>query len=150
MASVPESHVAPPTITPKDQTVVNEKDLVEAVPSSSNESYQCSGDAQVIRRFDQKLALKADLHVLLPLLFLNFFSLMGRTNVGTALIQKLPADLKLKATDIFVAIVLAFVPLILLEIPSNVLMRTLERKVGLGYIRYLSIMTALLGMIRAR
>jgi hypothetical protein len=70
---------------------------------------------------------------------------MGRTNIGTALIQKLPTDLKLKPMDIFVAIVLAFIPLIVLEIPSNVLMRTLEKKVGLGYIRYLSIMTGLLG-----
>jgi hypothetical protein len=147
MESATEANVAPPTPPEKDIGVSNEKDLgSESVPVSPKpDLFQSSGDAQTHRRFDRELALKTDLHVLLPMLFLNFFSLMGRTNIGTALIQKLPTDLKLKPMDIVVAIVLAFVPLIVLEIPSNVLMRTLEKKVGLGYIRYLSIMTALLG-----
>jgi hypothetical protein len=147
MESATETNVAPPTPSEKGAIVFNEKDSgSESVPVSPKpDLFQSSGDAQTHRRFDRELALKTDLHVLLPMLFLNFFSLMGRTNIGTALIQKLPTDLKLKPMDIFVAIVLAFIPLIVLEIPSNVLMRTLEKKVGLGYIRYLSIMTGLLG-----
>lgn len=147
MESTTEANVAPPTPSEKDIGVFNEKDLgSESAPvSPKSDLFQSNGDAQTDRQFDRKLALKTDLHVLLPMLFLNFFSLMGRTNIGTALIQKLPIDLKLKPMDIVVAIVLAFVPLIVLEIPSNILMRVLEKKVGFGYIRYLSIMTAFLG-----
>jgi hypothetical protein len=95
--------------------------------------------------FDKKLALKIDLHVLVPMLFLNFLSLMGRTNIGAALIQKLPADLKLTAIKIFCATTIALVPLILFEVPSNLLMRLLERKYNVSYMRYLSVITVLLG-----
>lgn len=95
--------------------------------------------------FDQKLALKIDLHVLLPMLFLNFLSLMGRTNIGAALIQQLPKDLELTAIKIFCATTIAMAPLILLEVPSNLLMRYLEKAHGLSYMRYLSIVTVLLG-----
>ena len=95
--------------------------------------------------FDKKLALKVDLYLLIPMLFLNFLSLMGRTNIGAALIQGLPKDLKLNAMKVFLTISISLVPLILLEIPSNLLMRFLERKLNVSYMRYLSIITILLG-----
>ena len=89
MESATEANVAPPTPSEKDVSVFNEKELgSESVPVSPKPNlFQSSGDAQTHRRFDRKLALKTDLHVLLPMLFLNFFSLRGRTNIGTALIR---------------------------------------------------------------
>lgn len=91
--------------------------------------------------FTQKLCMKIDLHVLTPMLFLNFLSLMGRTNIGAALIQKLPQELKLNAMKVFLAISIPLVPLILFEIPSNLIMRFLEKNYGLSYMRYLSAIT---------
>lgn len=70
---------------------------------------------------------------------------MGRTNIGAALIQELPEDLELNAIRVFCATTIAMAPLILLEIPSNLLMRYLEKSRGLSYMRYLSIITILLG-----
>ncbi len=49
------------------------------------------------REYDKKLIFKTDLHLLVPFALLNFLSLMGRTNIGAALIQKLPQDLHLDA-----------------------------------------------------
>ncbi|KAG4034094.1 hypothetical protein MFRU_003g00700 [Monilinia fructicola] len=98
-------------------------------------------------RFDQKLALRLDLHLLTPMLFLNFLSLMGRTNIGAAMVQGLPKELKMDAMKVFLAVTIPLVPLILFEVPSNLLMRFLERKYNFSYMRYLSIMTALLGLV---
>lgn len=96
-------------------------------------------------RFDRKLQMKLDLHLLTPMLFLNFLSLMGRTNIGAAMVQKLPHDLEMDAMKVFISISIPLVPLILFEVPSNLLMRLLERKYNFSYMRYLSVMTALLG-----
>ncbi|PQE11457.1 major facilitator superfamily transporter protein [Rutstroemia sp. NJR-2017a WRK4] len=98
-------------------------------------------------RFDRKLQMKLDLHLLTPMLFLNFLSLMGRTNIGAAMVQKLPHDLKMDAMKVFISISIPLVPLILFEVPSNLLMRLLERKYNFSYMRYLSVMTALLGLV---
>lgn len=48
--------------------------------------------------FPTRLCLKLDLWLLTPMLFLAFLALMGRMNIGSALIQGLPTDLKLDST----------------------------------------------------
>jgi len=119
-----------------------EKEIAITSASSSTENYEAF-DSQ--RKFDTKLAAKLDFFLLTPMFFLNFLSLMGRTNIGAALIQKLPADLHLTAMKVFLAISIALVPLIVLEIPSNLLMRYLEKKYSFPYMRYLSAITICLG-----
>jgi hypothetical protein len=98
-----------------------------------------------VYHFERTLCLKIDLYLLLPFLSLNFLSLMGRTNIGAALIQNLPQDLRLGPKEVFLCISIPVVPLILLEIPSNLLMRALEKRYGIGYMKYLSAITILLG-----
>ncbi|KAK9771711.1 putative Major facilitator superfamily domain-containing protein [Seiridium cardinale] len=99
------------------------------------------------RPFDAKLCSKLDFHILTPIFFLNFLSLMGRTNIGSALIQQLPQDLKLDATKLFLVIVMPLIMLIIFDIPSNLIMRWLEKRFGLAYMRYLSLITVLLGVV---
>lgn len=95
--------------------------------------------------FKERLCLKLDLHILTPMFFLNFLSLMGRTNIGAALIQELPKDLHLDAMKVFLAIAMPLVMLILFEVPSNLLMKWLETEINLSYMRYLSLITVGLG-----
>jgi nitrate/nitrite transporter NarK len=97
------------------------------------------------RTYDRSLSLKIDRRLLVPFVLLNFLSLMGRTNIGAAVIQKLPQDLHLNAMQIFLVIAIPVVPLIVLEIPSNILMRSLESRYKFSYMAYLSIITILLG-----
>lgn len=127
--------------TPKSPSIV-EKDAVVTRAGSDSSLEQPDSKSE----FDRKLALKVDLWLLVPMLFLNFLSLMGRTNIGAALIQKLPQDLKLDANNIVLAISISLVPLILFEIPSNLIMRFLEKKFNFPYMRYLSAITICLGM----
>jgi hypothetical protein len=79
------------------------------------------------------------------MLFLNFVSLMGRTNIGTALIQKLPQDLKLDAMKVFLSISMTFIPLIVCEVPNNILMHALDKKYNVSYMRYLALINFFLG-----
>ncbi|KAK7964402.1 hypothetical protein PG988_011376 [Apiospora saccharicola] len=97
--------------------------------------------------FDPKLCYKLDFKILTPMFFLNFLSLMGRTNIGAALIQGLPDDLGMGSMQTFLVIVIPVVMLILFEVPSNLLMRWLERRAGLPYMRYLSLVTVVLGVV---
>ncbi|KAH8887855.1 MFS general substrate transporter [Thozetella sp. PMI_491] len=103
--------------------------------------------ASLGREVDRALLWKIDLHLMIPFVFLNFLSLMGRTNIGAALIQKLPADLHLDAMGVFLAVAIPGVPLILFEIPSNLLMRWLEARFNISYMKYLSAITILLGLV---
>ncbi len=131
--------------------VVQDETLTTDLETSSyaKESGQGGSVAMAVasekREVDRKLLWKIDLYLMVPFVFLNFLSLMGRTNIGAALIQKLPQDLHLDAMAVFVAIAVPGAPLILFEIPSNLLMRWLETKFNFSYMKYLSIITILLG-----
>lgn len=114
--STRESAVHPPMAEKSDTTI---RDVDEDDHGSTQEAKEL---------FAQKLCMKIDLYVLTPMLFLNFLSLMGRTNIGAALIQKLPQNLKLNAMNGFLAISIPLAPLILFEILSNLIMRFLEKE----------------------
>ncbi|KAF3397428.1 hypothetical protein DPV78_008314 [Talaromyces pinophilus] len=122
-----------------------EKTAVVNSNDGSDASELQAVDARAL--FKDRLCLKLDLHILVPMLFLNVLSLMGRTNIGAALIQELPADLHLTAMKVFLATTMPLVMLILFEVPSNLLMKWLEVKFNLSYMRYLSFITVCLGLV---
>lgn len=128
------------------------KEVAESAHStpSSPKATEAGGAATAIsnatpREFSASLCAKLDRRIFPPMFILNFLSLMGRTNIGSALIQRLPQDLKLDATQVFLVIVMPLIMLIVFDIPSNLIMRWFERKFGLAYMRYLSLITVLLG-----
>ncbi|KAH8657924.1 major facilitator superfamily domain-containing protein [Xylariales sp. PMI_506] len=137
-ASVPTA--APATVAAASTPEENEKTISADSASSRHDDVPLSA-------FDAKLCSKLDLRILIPMFFLNFLSLMGRTNIGAALIQGLPADLKLGATQIFTAIVMPLPMIMIFEVPSNLVMRWLETRFGLAYMRYLSLITIGLGIV---
>ncbi|KAK6836900.1 hypothetical protein PG987_007395 [Apiospora arundinis] len=124
-------------------TMTTEKQSL-SVDSALLDSPAAPAEAAV---FDAKLCAKLDFRILTPMFFLNFLSLMGRTNIGAALIQKLPVDLKMDAMKTFLAISMPVVMLILFEVPSNLLMRWFDKRYGLPYMRYLSLITVGLGVV---
>jgi hypothetical protein len=131
-----------------DDTIVSPimEEKTEVFTSAvSDSSHETTRTVEFAATFDNKLALKVDLYLLTPMLFLNFVSLMGRTNIGTALIQKMPQDLKLDAMKVFLSISMTFIPLIVCEVPSNLLMRVLDKKYNITFMRYLALITFFLG-----
>ncbi|OKL57226.1 hypothetical protein UA08_07386 [Talaromyces atroroseus] len=125
------------------------EDAEKSAAINSNDGSIHSGmtpeDARVL--FKERLCLKLDLYLLTPMFFLNVLSLMGRTNIGAAFIQHLIQDLHLDAMKVFAATTISLVMLILFEVPSNLLMKWLEVKFNLSYMRYLSLITFCLGLV---
>ncbi|GKT82322.1 major facilitator superfamily transporter [Colletotrichum tofieldiae] len=112
--------------------------------SVRGESYRASASGKI---FNKKLLYKLDMKLMIAIFFLNFLSLMGRTNIGAALIRQLPQDLKLDAMKVFIVLTMPAALLILFEVPSNLLMRLLDRKFNFSYMWYMCLLDVLLGVI---
>ncbi|KAI0019853.1 major facilitator superfamily domain-containing protein [Xylariomycetidae sp. FL0641] len=72
---------------------------------------------------EKKLLRKCDLHVLPFIGILYFLSFMDRTNIGNAKIQGMTEDLKMSGSDYNIALFVFFVPYILFEVPSNIIVK---------------------------
>ncbi|KAL0780504.1 hypothetical protein CaCOL14_001839 [Colletotrichum acutatum] len=111
--------------------VVDQQPVVSRSESVQSDTYGSSAGAKT---FDKKLLYKLDMRLMIAMFFLNFLSLMGRTNIGAALIRQLPQDLHLDAMKVFIVLTMPAAPLILFEVPSNLLMRFLNRKFNFPYL----------------
>ncbi|KXH52093.1 major facilitator superfamily transporter [Colletotrichum nymphaeae SA-01] len=124
--------------------VVDHQPVVSRSESVQSDTYGSSAGAKT---FDKKLLYKLDMRLMVAMFFLNFLSLMGRTNMGAALIRQLPQDLHLDAMKVFIVLTMPAAPLILFEVPSNLLMRFLNRKFNFPYLWYMCVLDILLGII---
>ena len=72
---------------------------------------------------ERKLVRKCDLHVIPAIALLYSLAFLDRINIGNARLQGLEKDLKMKGHDYNVALFIFFIPYILFEVPSNILIR---------------------------
>ncbi|KAE9961860.1 hypothetical protein BLS_001228 [Venturia inaequalis] len=72
---------------------------------------------------EKKLMRKVDLHVIPALTILFLMAFLDRTNIGNAKIQGLEKDLKMKGNDYHIALFIFFIPYILFEVPSNIIIK---------------------------
>ena len=92
-------------------------------PSSSE------ADARVLR--------KCDLYVM-PMLYVFYaLSYLDRINIGNARIEGLEKDLDMAGHDYNVALQVFFVPYILLEVPSNILLKRLAPSTWLSFLMFM-------------
>ena len=98
---------------PKEEPVMKEDISLESGSASS------PTDPAAERR----LSLKIDLHVV-PILFILFMlAFLDRINIGNARLQGLEADLDMSGHDYNIALFIFFIPYILCEVPSNILLK---------------------------
>ena len=82
---------------------------------------------------DEKALLrKIDLRVLPMLFILYLAAFLDRVNIGNALTLGLPHDLHLKGNESNVALTIFFVPYVVFEVPSNILLRRFKPHVWLS------------------
>lgn len=86
---------------------------------------------------EKKLLRKLDIHVLPPLFVLFLLAFLDRTNIGNAKIQGLTKDLNMEGSDYNIALFVFFIPYILFEVPSNLLLKKLAPSTWLSSIMVL-------------
>lgn len=77
------------------------------------------------RTAEKKLVRKCDVHVLPAIALLYALAFIDRINIGNARLQGLEKDLEMKGHDYNVALFVFFIPYILFEVPSNIVIRKL-------------------------
>ncbi|CAD6566176.1 MAG: hypothetical protein ASARMPRED_008572 [Alectoria sarmentosa] len=95
------------------------------------------------RAAEKRLVRKCDLYVIPVLSLLYSLAFIDRINIGNARLQGLEKDLKMKGQDYNVALFVFFIPYILFEIPSNLLIRKVAPST------WLSIVTVCLGVTQS-
>ena len=108
--------------------------------STSTTSGETSEDISALdllpihRAAERKLVRKCDLHVLPMISLLYMLAFVDRINIGNAKIQGLEKDLNMAGNDYNIALLVFFIPYILLEVPSNILIKRIAPSTWLAFI----------------
>ena len=112
-----------------------EKDVFTDTTSRDSRLEDTSLDTEAIdRAAEKRLVRKCDIHVVPIVSLLYMFSFMDRINIGNARIQGLEKDLKMKGNNYNIALLVFFVPYILFEVPSNMIIRKVPPSIWLSSI----------------
>ncbi|UZP38440.1 hypothetical protein NXS19_006256 [Fusarium pseudograminearum] len=127
--------------------VLTEKATAEHASSKGAESMidQSSEDSVATK----KLLRKLDMRLLPPLMAIYFLSFMDRTNIGNAKIQGMTETLNMTGNDYNMALFVFFIPYIIFEVPSNIIIKKISPSLWLASITVLwGISTIGMGLVR--
>ena len=85
---------------------------------------------------EKALLRKLDWHVLPMITVLYMFAFVDRINIGNARIQGMETDLGMKGNDLNVALFIFFVPYILCEVPSNMILKRIKPSTWLSFLMF--------------
>ena len=105
--------------------------------SEDGHSHNLSHLEPTDRVAEKKLIRKCDLYIIPVLSLLYSLAFIDRINIGNARLQGLEKDLKMKGHDYNVALFVFFIPYILFEVPSNLLIRKIAPSTWLSSIMIL-------------
>ncbi|QPC70580.1 hypothetical protein HYE68_001332 [Fusarium pseudograminearum] len=96
----------------------------------------------------KKLLRKLDMRLLPPLMAIYFLSFMDRTNIGNAKIQGMTETLNMTGNDYNMALFVFFIPYIIFEVPSNIIIKKISPSLWLASITVLwGISTVGMGLV---
>ncbi|KAL9582236.1 MAG: hypothetical protein Q9212_003411 [Teloschistes hypoglaucus] len=99
---------------------------------------------------EKRVLRKCDLHVLPILYTLYMLSYLDRINIGNARIEGLEKDLGMSGNDYNIAVQVLFIPYILLEVPSNIMLKRVAPSTWLSFIMFIWGNVYLIGMYYKR
>ena len=118
-----------------EKALVSEGSATSKNNSEDGVSHQLDDFVEPIDRImEKKLVRKCDLHVLPAITLLYSLAFLDRINIGNARLQGLEKDLRMKGHDYNVALFVFFIPYILFEVPSNLLIRKIAPSTWLSAI----------------
>ena len=89
------------------------------------------------RAAEKRLIRKCDRHVIPVITLLFSLAFLDRINIGNARLQGLEKDLHMKGQEYNIALFVFFIPYILFEVPSNILIRKVAPSTWLSSIMVL-------------
>lgn len=95
-----------------------EQETIELKPEPSLPNRDDSDSAA-----EKHLLWKLDIHVLPILMVLFLLAFLDRINIGNARLQGLEDDLNMAGNDFNIALFIFFIPYVLPEVPSNLLLK---------------------------
>ncbi|MCJ1314268.1 hypothetical protein MMC25_007948 [Agyrium rufum] len=102
------------------------------------------------KQAERRLLRKLDLHVLPMISLLYMLAFIDRINIGNARIQGLEKDLHMVGNDYNIALQIFFVPYILLEVPSNIILKKVAPSTWLSLIMFAwGIITVCMGVTKS-
>lgn len=85
---------------------------------------------------EKALLRKLDWHILPMITVLYMFAFVDRINIGNARIQGMEIDLRMKGNDLNVALFVFFIPYILCEVPSNMILKRMKPSTWLSLLMF--------------
>lgn len=100
---------------------------VEKISDSAHET-----GLPIDKHQEKKLIRKIDLH-LIPILFVMLMAaFLDRINIGNARIMGMERDLNMSGNDFNIALFMFFIPYILCELPSNLILKKVRPSIWLS------------------
>lgn len=100
----------------------SEKDVL-AANAVAQETGSSKSEVSIDPAAEKKLIRKCDLHVIPILSVLFLLAFVDRINIGNARLQGLEKDLGMTGHDFNIALFIFFIPYILCEVPSNIILK---------------------------
>ena len=119
------SNILSPDITTSQHILSMEVEKVDCIEEKIEDAKPTNEPAYT-KREERLLRWKCDVHVV-PILFLLFLlAFIDRINIGNARLQGLEADLNMAGHQYNIALFVFFIPYILFEVPSNLILKKVK------------------------
>ncbi|KAK5222787.1 hypothetical protein LTR72_005624 [Exophiala xenobiotica] len=115
----------------KTETISDSTALEDEKPDIACHENSLGGESPAID--DKKLLRRIDLHIVTWLAILYAFSLLDRTNIGSAKVAGMEVDLELTGNRYSIVSLMLFPTYILLDVPSNMFIRRVSVRTYLAF-----------------
>ena len=124
------------TMDVMDEKPVLTENGVTPKASVSTEDFGHKGLLPIDPEEEKKVLWKCDLHVMPMISLLYMLAFVDRINIGNARIQGLEKDLSMEGNNYNIALFVFFIPYILFEVPSNIILRKVAPSTWLSFIMF--------------
>ncbi|KAF2161135.1 hypothetical protein M409DRAFT_37608 [Zasmidium cellare ATCC 36951] len=124
--------------TSESPNVASEKAEIKTIETVDPYTVLSAEDAELMRRFEgkagKKVTSKVDRRLVPVMALLYLLSHIDRANVGNAKLEGMDKDLGLKGNQYNIISTLFFVPYIIFEIPSNIVLKKVRPSLWLSFL----------------
>ncbi|EZF31827.1 hypothetical protein H109_00245 [Trichophyton interdigitale MR816] len=96
-----------------------------------------AGEGSMSPQAEKKMMRKVDINLMIPLWILFVFGFLDRINLGNVAVLGIMEELKLKGNQFNVAVQVFFVPYVLMDIPSNILLKKFAPSTWISMLTFL-------------